>query len=133
MATCNCIRNIHSTGIFHAYGYCTEAQYQIIFHMKPASSHPYVWSLLPQMGFEESADFFFYRQHLQGYIFFIYSLLDNNVPSCNNKYGTYFRSKCRQCAICLSTIYIPLNTTPATGYGLRFKNPSIEGSIITVD
>jgi hypothetical protein len=33
----------------------------------------------------------------------------------------------------LSTIYIPLNTTPAICYGLRFKNPSIEGSVITLD
>jgi len=52
-------RNIHSTGIFHAYGYCTDAQYQITFHMKPASSHPHVWLLLPQIGFEKSADFLF--------------------------------------------------------------------------
>jgi len=27
--------------------------------MKPASSHLHVWYLLPQIGFEESADFFF--------------------------------------------------------------------------
>jgi hypothetical protein len=64
---------------------------------------------------------------------FIYCLLDDNVPSCNNKCGTYFGSKCRQCATCLSTIYIPLNTAPALCYGLRFKNPSTEGSFITVD
>jgi len=27
--------------------------------MKPASSHPHEWLLLPQIGFEVSADFFF--------------------------------------------------------------------------
>jgi hypothetical protein len=27
--------------------------------MKPASSHPHVWLLLSQIGFEEYADFFF--------------------------------------------------------------------------
>jgi hypothetical protein len=53
------LHNIYSTGIFHAYRYCTEAQYQIILHIKPASSHPHVWLLLPQIGFEESAGFFF--------------------------------------------------------------------------
>ena len=113
-----------------------------VLYRSPVSDHiPYETSKQPAPRlvvtssdrFWRICRFLFYQQQHQGCIFFIYCLSDNNVLGCNKKYGTYFRSKCRQCTTCLSKIYKPLNTAPALCYGLRFKNPSIEGSIITVD